>query len=346
MDCQLLFGHDVLFMKKQIDIMIPYADFKLTEKQIQSIKETNRRRLIAAYIKEHGIEPDSEMSKSFYTASNEQLEMYRRAYYANKYKGDKYPDWDDDEQPSDTGSTADSGSTIDSGSTADSGSTIDSGSTVDSGGTIDSGSTEESATTRPLSQFVLSLAEIPCTIGDGNWSEHAIDTIREGIMNGDLLDYTSAEITLSGDNGNIITITDLTKTYYIPDGEYTAKGWIGRIESHGRFDYHDWGWPQYEKGFALVHGQFIIDDLKKTIPLTIEINDAIVVSDKAFYGKTSGSPNAAYGYKNNYYFFVRNVYRETKDYRVVSLYAIPMTFLFDDIEYKIDSFDMGSAYCY
>lgn len=126
--------------------MIPYADFKLTEKQIQSIKETNRRKLIAAYIKEHGIEPDSEISKSFYTASNEQLEMYRRAYYANKYKGDKYPD-SDDEQPIDTGSTIDSGSTVDSGSTIDSGSTVDSGSTIDSGGTIDSGSTGDNSHT-------------------------------------------------------------------------------------------------------------------------------------------------------------------------------------------------------
>lgn len=111
--------------------MIPYADFRLTEKQIQSIKETNRRKLIAAYIKEHGIEPDSEISKSFYTASNEQLETYRRAYYANKYKGDECPDWDDDEQPIDTGSTIDSGSTVDSGSTTESGGTIDSGSTGD-----------------------------------------------------------------------------------------------------------------------------------------------------------------------------------------------------------------------
>ena len=322
--------------------MIPYKDYQLSERQIMAVVNNNAKRRINDYIKEHGVEPSDSVLSGFYTISEDELERHRRIYYAITM-GEMNGAIEPTIPSADTGTTIDSGITVDSGSTEDSGNTIDSGSTIESGSTIDSGSTEESGTTRPSSQFVLSLAEIPCAVGDGDWSRYAIDTIRVGIMNGDLLDYTSAEITMSGNNGSVITITDLTKSYYIPDGEYVAEGWIGRNGSRG---FHDWGWPQYEKGFALAYGQFVIDGSKKTIPLTIEINDALIISDIEFRGKTGGSPKASYEYNNNYYFFVRNDYHSMGLSTPYISSAIPMTFLFDGIEYKIDSFNMGAAYCY
>lgn len=86
MDCQLLFSHDVLFMKKQIDIMIPYADFKLTEKQIEQIKGENAKKRIREYIKKYGTEPND--ITSFFTISQKDIDKYKRVYYAAQYKNE------------------------------------------------------------------------------------------------------------------------------------------------------------------------------------------------------------------------------------------------------------------
>lgn len=354
--------------------MIPYAEFRLTKQQIHFVKLNNQQKSIRNYIKQHGVEPDPSTVESFYTATRDDLEHYRRVYYSLLYDKSYIPSDEptgpeidpptgstidsgetidsgttiDSGETIDSGTTVDSGSTEESGSTIDSGSTEDSGSTIDSGDTVDSGSTEESGTTEeeitsPSSQFVLSLNPIPCAVGDGEWSNYAISVVRGGILNGDLLDYKSASVRLSGNNGTVLTVTDLTKSYFIPEGEYVAEGWIGRNGSRG---FHDWNWPQYDKGWVSVYGQFIIDSSNKSIPLTMEINDAVAVSDKEFRGKTGGSPRASYEYSNMYYFFVRNDYHTNGLSTPYIAGAVPMTFLFDGVEYTVDSFDMGSAYCY
>ena len=112
--------------------MIPYSQFRLTAKQIANVKRENQRRAIQAHIKAHGVEPSQSAIDSFYTATSEDLERYRRIYYSIYCRNGIIPS-------EDTGSTIDD----ETGSTIDSGSTVDSGDTPDSGSTVDSGDTEE-----------------------------------------------------------------------------------------------------------------------------------------------------------------------------------------------------------
>lgn len=84
--------------------MIPYSQFKLTEKQINGIKKNNQRAGIRRYIRKHGVEPSTEMIRSFFSCTNEDIEQYRRASYA-KYamnETENIDDGDDTEPSEDT----------------------------------------------------------------------------------------------------------------------------------------------------------------------------------------------------------------------------------------------------
>ena len=326
-NCQWLFGHAGLFMEKQIDIMKPYSDYQLSERQLAAIARNNASKEIIKFIKENGVEPTDEIIKDFYTVSQSDIEKYRRIYYAiTKGEGES------NVEP-----------IIVSGDTEE-----ESGSTIDSGSTVDSGSTEESGTTKPSSQFVLSLAEIPCAVGDGEWGRYAVSVISEKMMGGELLDYSTASITLSGDGGYVINITDLTKEYSIPNGEYVAEGWIGRTTttnlSGAHVDYwHDWG-VAYDTAWMSVSGQFSIGTDEKTIPLTLTLNDAVVVSDKEFSDWSIDADG-----ETLYYYFTRNkCHRKGASYVAAYVDTVPRTLSFESgtYNYTVESFELGSAYCY
>ena len=59
-----------------------YNNFQLTEAEVDRIKAKNARKAIRAYIKQHGSEPND--ISSFYTATNAELEHYRRVIYAEQ----------------------------------------------------------------------------------------------------------------------------------------------------------------------------------------------------------------------------------------------------------------------
>ena len=62
--------------------MVPYNDFQLTEKQINTVKKEYAKQKIAKYIKEHGTEPDD--LKPFYSVTETQLEAFRMKLYAKQ----------------------------------------------------------------------------------------------------------------------------------------------------------------------------------------------------------------------------------------------------------------------
>lgn len=66
--------NDNCFMRK-------FEDFQLTNRQIDFIKRENARKEISKYIKENGKEPED--VSSFYIASEEDKERYRRIWYAH-----------------------------------------------------------------------------------------------------------------------------------------------------------------------------------------------------------------------------------------------------------------------
>ena len=80
--------------------MISYSEFKLTDAQLEHAKQEKAAKAISKYIKENGVEPTS--TDEYYTLTDEELEQYKRVYYAIYLSGNG--------SSSTTGST-DSGST-------------------------------------------------------------------------------------------------------------------------------------------------------------------------------------------------------------------------------------------
>ena len=66
-------------MKKRKN-MTNYNDFQLDEHQIDAVKKMHQKLAIMGYIKEQGSEP-SDISE-YYTATEDELELYKRAFYA------------------------------------------------------------------------------------------------------------------------------------------------------------------------------------------------------------------------------------------------------------------------
>ena len=60
--------------------MTNYKDFQLGEHQIDAVKKMHQKLAIMGYIKEYGVEP-SDISE-YYTATEDELELYKRAFYA------------------------------------------------------------------------------------------------------------------------------------------------------------------------------------------------------------------------------------------------------------------------
>ena len=80
--------------------MLSYSEFKLTDAQLEHAKQEKAAKAISKYIKENGVEPTS--TDEYYTLTDEELEQYKRVYYAIYLSGNG--------SSSTTGST-DSGST-------------------------------------------------------------------------------------------------------------------------------------------------------------------------------------------------------------------------------------------
>ena len=60
--------------------MISYSEFKLTDAQLEHAKQEKAAKAISKYIKENGVEPTS--TDEYYTLTDEELEQYKRVYYA------------------------------------------------------------------------------------------------------------------------------------------------------------------------------------------------------------------------------------------------------------------------
>ena len=84
--------------------MISYSEFKLTDAQLEHAKQEKAAKAISKYIKENGVEPTS--TDEYYALTDEELEQYKRVYYAIYLSGNG--------SSSSTGST-DSGSTSSAG---------------------------------------------------------------------------------------------------------------------------------------------------------------------------------------------------------------------------------------
>ena len=245
---------------------------------------------------------------------------------------------------------------------SESGTTVDSG-TTNTGGTENSGNTNtgtttgttgnEGGSTGPSSQFVISIqikydseTFIDYQYRDG-WAGAAYSKIHDGIIFGDLIDYTSANITIRNKSGFSMTITDLTKTYNIPDGEYIADGWVGRQKrtnlSGAYVEYwNDWGWPRYETPWMPVLLFTVRDGV---CFVALKWDDSLVFSDVPFSANTGAVPVPAFKYKDVYYMFVRNEYHDKgASWSAVVRSAVPTTFYFDSVSYTIDSFVDGGGW--
>ena len=105
--------------------------------------------------------------------------------------------------------------------------------------------------------FDITMDDIPETVGVGN---NVVNTIfKQGILNGDLLDKSVANIVVKNDNATI-SIKDLTKIYTIPIGEYVVSGTVGQKTTDVSID----------KTFLALN-------------TTIEINDSEIVKLKPLF---------------------------------------------------------------
>lgn len=316
--------------------MIPYNEFQLTEKEIDVIKSRNMRSGVRKYIKKHGVEPKN--ACQFYTATEEELEKARKAFYAIYLDKEKS-----------CGSNGSGSHHGNNGNTNNTGGTIDTGHT-----NIDTGQTEDTGSTNGHHFVITTTGVTYDTSTEGNsWLSNAVNVFREAIISGELLDLTTAEITLTNGNGDTISITDLTKSYSIPDGTYSISGWVGRQTStnlsgaHVNY-WHDWGWPVYEKPwYEVVPLTIDVTGENKEIVISLKLKDALVVSDEPFSINTLGSNTSAHEFNGIYYMFTRNEYHaKGASWTAVVRTAVPMNLFFDSITYTINSFDMGKIYYY
>ena len=78
--------------------MISYNEFQLDEHQIDAVKKMHQKLAVMDYIKKNGVEPSN--ISQYYTATENELELHRRAFYAqyaqnqpyDPYNGHEYVD--------------------------------------------------------------------------------------------------------------------------------------------------------------------------------------------------------------------------------------------------------------
>lgn len=112
--------------------MIKFEDFQLTNRQIDFIKRENARKEMSKYIKENGKEPED--VSSFYIASEDDKERYRRIWYAHYLSIGTIPNTSGETESSGTTDNPDIPDKPDSGSTGEGSGEIEN--PVESGSTI------------------------------------------------------------------------------------------------------------------------------------------------------------------------------------------------------------------
>lgn len=124
----------------------------------------------------------------------------------------------------------------------------------------------------------------------------------------DITDLSQANLVFESDNGTSITITDLSKSYDIPNGQYRIKGWIGRpyFELYGD---NNRGKCAHKTGFFTVSNLENIN-YENQITLTLHFKDTLIISDKPFdYSYRIYTTNETFhSYESHgvYYLCVRN----------------------------------------
>ena len=179
--------------------------------------------------------------------------------------------------------------------------------------------------------FDITMDDIPETVGVGN---NVVNTIfKQGILNGDLLDKSVANIVVKNDNATI-SIKDLTKIYTIPIGEYVVSGTVGQKTTDVSID----------KTFLALNTTIEIND-SEIVKLKPLFTESIIVSNVNFILQWNYS-NGYNSYHENYDSYTYKGYNYTfshTPYRINS-----RTFIFNDISYTVTNANWvnGSAYYY
>ena len=179
--------------------------------------------------------------------------------------------------------------------------------------------------------FDITMDDIPETVGVGN---NVVNTIfKQGILNGDLLDKSVANIVVKNDNATI-SIKDLTKIYTIPIGEYVVSGTVGQKTTDVSID----------KTFLALNTTIEIND-SEIVKLKPLFTESIIVSNVNFILQWNYS-NGYNSYHENYDSYTYKGYNYTfshTPYRINS-----RVFIFNDIRYEVtnENWVNGSAYYY
>lgn len=179
--------------------------------------------------------------------------------------------------------------------------------------------------------FDITMDDIPETVGIGN---NVVNTIfKQGILNGDLLDKSVANIVVKNEN-TTINITDLTKIYTIPIGEYSISGTVGEKTTNVSVD----------KTFLTLNTTIEIND-SEIVKLKPLFTESIIVSNVNFILQWNYS-NGYNSYHENYDSYTYKGYNYTFSHTPSRINS--RVFIFNDVRYEVtnENWVNGSAYYY
>ena len=183
--------------------MIDYKDFVIPEFYWDYFVREKKSLFISSYLKDNNILPSEDMIKNFIIEEKER-EDFRRMLYSKYCVNGVMPEIPDVPEIPD-------GDVI----------IPNNPNSGNSGGNI---VIPESSGNSVNVMFDIDMDDIPEAVGIGN---NIVNTIfKQGILNGNLLDKSYCDISLSSSSINI-EIKDLTQIYSIPKGEYSITGIIG-----------------------------------------------------------------------------------------------------------------------
>lgn len=154
--------------------------------------------------------------------------------------------------------------------------------------------------------FKITMDDIPSSMGKGDF----VNTIfKQGILNGDLLDLSIANLNITNENMTIV-ITNINETYSLPVGTYNVTGTIGRERD-----------SKMNKGLqsaCLNINEEITVHKNGEIYLNGIFEEVLIISDKEFiyrYYKLGSYSNGggSFPYNGYYYVFGRNILTSPPD---------------------------------
>ena len=177
--------------------------------------------------------------------------------------------------------------------------------------------------------FNITMDDIPETVGVDN---KVVNTIfKQGILNGDLLDKSQCNITLKNENITI-DITDLTKTYMLPFGEYSVSGTIGEKVTTVSDD----------KTFLKLDTTIIVNSSGEIL-LKPQFHKNIIISNSNFILQWKYS-NGYNNYTENYDSYIYEGFSYTFSHTPGRLNS--RVIIFNDIKYTITKDDWVEGTCY